>query len=144
MNIQIALNQMRIARRLGKISNEIQSRTLRRLGYAPAVAVSDYRSPSALLAPPTPQWIAMMGLLESIKAEIAPMLEAKRQAERECYDIRFAGDGQRKEKISKVTPVVRPPKQDLLGYEYTRAWWDAMDLKEKADRMAARAELATA
>jgi len=116
MNIQTAIRQMRIGRKLGKINNEIQSRIMRRL------------------APRESQlhWEALMRLRASIEKEIAPKLAALRQAEEECFQIRFATP--RRAAAVTVTAKVRKPK--LTGYEYTPQWWKEAELRERTARKA--------
>lgn len=115
---------MRVARRLGKISTEVQTRLMRRL------------SPLQTQL----NWEAMMRLRASIEKDVAPILAAKRAAERVCYDIKYNVDSKNKATPVKVTPRKR---KVLTGYEYTRAWWDEMELKERQDRKREKAELAT-
>ena len=136
MNIQHALRQLRIARKFGKISNEVQSRTLRRLGYAPALALGEKAKLAATVS--TPEWSAMMGLLAAIETEIAPALEAKRKAERDCLDIRYAGDSKRRvAKVAKAAPVVVAPVE--VDYTCTPDWWKEQEKKERAEKKAATA-----
>lgn len=117
---------MRIARKLGKISNEVQSRMMRRL----APRESEIR------------WESMMALRRQIEGDCAPALAAKRAAEAECFQVKF------KVTEGKATPVKvtapRKVRQQLTGYEYTRAWWDEMERKERQDRKREKAELAPA
>lgn len=138
IDIHKALAQLRIARKLGKISNEVQARQLRRLGYAPAIAIADAAKLRA------EQWQGMMGVLKSIHAEIAPAIAAKRQAERDCFDVRYQDDSKRRvAKVAPVVPVAAPVKREVAGYEYTPAWWKEQERKErnelKAKRQALRA-----
>jgi len=123
INITTAVRQMRIARRLGKINNEIQTRMMRRLGFNRMA-----------------QWESMMRLRAQIERDIAPILTAKRAAEAELLQVKYKVT-ERKAPV-KVAP--RKVKQVLTGYEYTIEWWKAMDLKEREDRKAVRAELAPA
>ena len=116
MNIQSVLRQMRTARRLGKISNEVQTRLIRRL--APRQSQLN--------------WEAMMRLRAQIEKDIAPIITARREVEAECYQIPF-----RVERAAKATPVkitTRRPRQALTGYEYTPAWWKEAELRERAAR----------
>lgn len=73
MNIQSAIRQMRVARRLGKLSLDQQNRILRRL--APRESQLN--------------WEKMMGLRAQIEKEIQPILQARRQAERECFQVKY-------------------------------------------------------
>ncbi len=107
---------MRIARKLGKISNEVQTRTMRRLGFNRMA-----------------QWESMMRLRASIEKEVAPILAAKHAAEADCFQIKF------KVTEGKATPVkVAAPRKSrkLEGYEYTRAWWDEAEKRERAAKKA--------
>ena len=72
INLEQAVRQMRVACKLGKISLDTQNRTMRRLG------VNRFAN-----------WERMMALRASIEKEIAPILRAKREAERDCFDIKF-------------------------------------------------------
>ncbi len=74
LNINTALRQMRTARHLGKLSNEQQVRILRKRCGVNRMAT----------------WERLMALRASIEREIAPILAAKRQAERECFDVKYA------------------------------------------------------
>lgn len=118
MNIQSAVRQMRIARKLGKISNEVQSRVMRRL--APRQMELN--------------WEAMMRLRAQIERDCAPVLAAKRAAEADCFQIKF------KVTEGKATPVkvapVRRRKQALTGHEYTPAWWKEAEQRERAAKKA--------
>lgn len=116
---------MRIARRLGKINNEVQTRVMRRL------------------APRESQlhWEAMMRLRAQIEKDIAPIMAARRAAEYDCFQIKFKVDAKDRATPVKVIPAPRK-RQKLTGYEYTRAWWDEMELKERADRKREKAEVA--
>lgn len=127
LNIKTAVRQMRVARRLGKISNEVQTRIMRRL------------------APRESQvhWENMMALRASIAREIAPAIHAKRVAERECFDIKYTvGAEARKAKLAPVTMRVSTPV--LNGYEYTREWWNACEKQEREAKKLARREFKTA
>lgn len=73
MNIDKAIRQMRVARRLGKISNEQQERILRKRAGRNRFAT----------------WERMMALRASIEKEIAPILAAKREAERDLFQVKF-------------------------------------------------------
>ena len=74
MNIQSAIRQCRIARRLGKLTNEAQTRSLRKLG---------------LVRENTRNWERMMALRASIDKEVAPILLARKQAEAIYYQIAY-------------------------------------------------------
>ena len=143
MNITTALNHLRVARKLGKISNEVQTRTLRRLGYAPVVALSEKAKTIATVG--SAEWRAIMDLRAAIEKDIAPQIEAKRKAERDCLDIRYTGDAKRRvAKVAKVAPVVVAPAPVTVDYTCTPEWWEAMEKKERADKKAAKQELKTA
>jgi len=64
---------MRVARRLGKLSLDQQNRILRRIHPRPS----------------TLTWERMMALRASIAKDVAPILQARREAERDCFDIKF-------------------------------------------------------
>jgi hypothetical protein len=115
INITTAVRQMRIARKLGKISNEIQTRVMRRLGFNRMA-----------------QWESMMRLRAQIERDIAPVMVARKEAEADLFQIKCKVT-ERKAPV-KVAP--RKVKQVLTGYEYTVAWWNAMELKEREDRKA--------
>ena len=118
MNIQTAIRQMRVARRLGKISNEVQTRIMRRL-----------RPRESEL-----QWERLMALRASIERDIQPIIAAKRAAERDCFDIKYMVVE------SKAVPVAVAPtrkvKPALTGYEYTPAWWKEAEQRERAAKKA--------
>ena len=91
MNIQATLKQCRVARKNGQISNEQQVRILRRLGKHPAMlAKIQAELKQRYTAPPSAAWTALMELRNQIERDIMPTLLAKRQAERDCFDIQFA------------------------------------------------------
>lgn len=92
MNIQTAIRQMRIARRLGKLSNEQQNRIMRKISPRPAQSL----------------WQSMRNMLESIKAEptVKKELEAKRAAERDLFQIKCQPDTiLPEEKVSSLSPL---------------------------------------
>lgn len=66
INIQTAINQCRVARKLGKISNNQQLRILRKLGVKPVKAEN---------------WEYMCNLRASIMREVTPAIKAARDAE---------------------------------------------------------------
>ncbi len=124
MNIQSAISQMRIGRKLGKISNEVQTRVLRR--FAPRDTQL--------------QWEAMMRLRSQIERDIQPIMKARKAAEAECYQIKFKVTETKSAPVKAAAP--RKVRAELTGYEYTVAWWKEQDLKERQDRKAARLALA--
>lgn len=76
INIQTAIRQCRIARKLGKISNEEQQAIIRRIN--PNAEAKEV-------------WAKVHKLLKSIHQDVAPLIQARRQAERELYQIKFVG-----------------------------------------------------
>jgi hypothetical protein len=139
LNIKNATAQMRLARRLGKLSAEVHARTLRRIGHAYALA-EQQRVKAEMTAPPSPEWQAMMNLLHSIEAEVEPILLEKRKAERECFDIMYQVEPEcRTVRLAPVSAKVARPQP--VGYEYTRAWWDEAEKRERAAKKAGLVEV---
>lgn len=139
INITSALFKLRHAHKIGKISAEVQARTLRRLGHAGALAQGERIKIEHTV--PSADWSAMMGLLASIEIEIAPIIEAKRKAERDCFDVRYADDGKRRvakvAKAAKAAPVVAPAPVKV-DYTCTPAWWKEQELVERNEKKAQR------
>lgn len=73
MNIQNAISQMRIQRKMGKLSEERQARILRRF----------HPRHSQL------QWERMMALRAEIEKDVQPKIQAMRQAERDCFQVKW-------------------------------------------------------
>lgn len=117
LNINSAVRQMRVARKLGKISNETQTRLMRKL------------------APRDSQlsWESMMRLRAQIERDIRPILQAKREAERDVFNVLFQVESNLKAK-SFVSAKVK--KKVLAGYEYTPEWWKEAEKRERAQRKA--------
>ena len=141
MNIKSAIGQMRIARRLGKLSSEQAARLLRRLGHSYALAQHE-KIKAEMTAPPSLEWLEVMALRNAIEAEILPKLEAARKAD----DLLNNPAERRKvftmmdaclEQADSVSAKVEAPK--LEGYEFTRAWWDEQEVKERTNRKLAHA-----
>ena len=139
MNIKSAIGQMRVARRLGKLSSEQAARLLRRLGHSYALSQHE-KIKAEFLAPPSPEWLELMALRNNIEAEVLPTLEAARKA-----DDLLNNPAERRntfmdaclELAETVSAKVTVPK--LEGYEFTRAWWDEQELKERTNRKLAHA-----
>jgi len=137
MKIQSAIRQMRVARRLGKLSAEQAARLLRRLGHSYALSQHE-KIKAEFLAPPSPEWLEMMALRNDIEAEVLPTLEAARKAD----DLLNNPAERRKtfmdaclEEADSVSAKVEAPK--LEGYEFTRAWWnDALKRERQTDATA--------
>ncbi len=140
MNIKSAIGQMRIARRLGKLSSEQAARLLRRLGHSYALAQHE-KIKAEFLAPPSPEWLEIMALRNAIEAEILPTLEAARYADDLLHKpaLRWSVSLMDAclEEAETVSAKVTVPK--LEGYEFTRAWWDEQELKERTNRKLANA-----
>lgn len=145
MNIQTAIRQMRVARRLGKLSAEQASRLLRRLGH-PAVVAQHKQFAAAMTAAPSPEavqlWDKFMDLRNTIEAEVLPKLEAKRKAD----DLLFNPADRRKAYtvmdacLDQAASVkVEAPK--LEGYEFTPEWWKEAEKREREQRKAEHAEV---
>jgi hypothetical protein len=141
MNIKSAISQMRVARRLGKLSSEQAARLLRRLGHSYALSQHE-KIKAEMTAPPAPEWLAIMELRNSIEAEILPKLEAARKADdllnnpaerRKVFTVMDAC----LEQADSVSAKVEAPK--LEGYEYTREWWDEAERRERKERREANA-----
>lgn len=118
MNIQSAVRQMRVARRLGKLSLDQQNRLMRRL--APRACVL--------------RWERMMALRASIERDIQPALMEKRKAEAEAFQVRFLVERANRPAVPTVTVKVTRPA--LVGYEYTPEWWKEAELRERNARKA--------
>jgi uncharacterized protein with HEPN domain len=73
MMIEKALRQMRTARKLGKITNEVQRRIMRKIAPRESEV----------------HWEHLMALRSRIEHDIQPLLLAKKQAEATVFDIRF-------------------------------------------------------
>lgn len=143
MNIKSAIGQMRVARRLGKLSSEQAARLLRRLGHSYALSQHE-KIKAEFLAPPSPEWLEMMALRNAIEADVTPALEAARNADdllnnpaerRKIYTVMDACLDQ----ADSVSAKVEVPK--LEGYEFTRAWWDDQEVKERTNRKLAHASV---
>jgi hypothetical protein len=126
LNIHSAIRQMRIARRLGKLSLDAQNRLMRRLAPRPEVLA----------------WENMMALRATIEKEIQPQLDAARQAD----DLLHNPAERRKvftmmdaclEQAEFVFAKVKAPK--LKGHEYTPAWWKEAEVRERSARKLANA-----
>lgn len=131
MNIKSAIGQMRIARRLGKLSSEQAARLLRRLGHSYALSQHE-KIKAEFLAPPSPEWLEMMALRNAVEQEVLPVLVAARQAD----DLLNNPAERRKtfmdaclDYADTVSAKVTAPK--LEGYEFTRAWWDEAAKRER-------------
>jgi hypothetical protein len=142
MNIKSAISQMRVARRLGKISSEQAARLLRRLGHSYALSQHE-KIKAEFLAPPSPEWLEMMALRNAIEADVMPALEAARNA-----DDLLNNPAERRKTFmdacvenynNAVSGKVKAPK--LEGYEFTRAWWDEQEVKERTNRKLAHASV---
>ena len=109
MNIQSAIAQCRIARRQGKISNQVQQRTLRRLN-----------GPGIMGA----HWQKMLKLRITVDRDVAPQMEAIKQAETimEAPANRFARF--KEKKVAQVKNRKEGRKLTTLsGPEYTPEWF---------------------
>lgn len=73
MNIQIALRQMRNSRKLGKLSLSQQDRIMRRIQPRESVL----------------NWERLNALRAQIDSEVAPILQAKREAEHKSFQVRW-------------------------------------------------------
>ena len=133
---------MRVARRLGKLSSEQAARLLRRLGHSYALSQHE-KIKAEFLAPPSPEWLEMMALRNAIEADVTPALEAARYADDLLHKpaLRWSVSLMDAclEQADAVSAKVEAPK--LEGYEYTRAWWDDQEVKERTNRKLAHASV---
>lgn len=138
MNIQTAIKQMRVARNLGQISATVQSRTLRRLGYAPALALQakiKAEETAPVPAELSNALLALGNLRNTVDNEVAPILKEKQDAE-----MLFECPAKLRKSLMECcvelvdTAVVNKP--ELTGEEYTPQWWKAAEVRERAARKA--------
>jgi hypothetical protein len=111
MNIQSAINSLRIARKLGKISSEQQARILRRLKHIPLIQME-----SQIKAKMLSVWAPLNNLRKQIDAEVQPILDQRNQAE----DNLFLADAFRSRKNKTTVTQVKRKKKDrpALTREY--------------------------
>ena len=119
MNLHNALNQCRTARRHGKISSEVQQRTLRRLlrGNQDAPEVITLR-----------RWGSLMALRAAIERDVAPKLEELRKARWAVLRFKdYAPAPEGRQEWGKRTQAP-PPIDPTL----TPEWWRAAEKRERA------------
>ena len=123
MNLHNALQQCRTARRHGKISAEVQQRTLRRLLRG---------DPDAMETITLRRWGRLMSLRRSIEKDINTKVLALRKARHEIYGSRddLANPDERQ---SWVKRLESPPPDPTL----TPEWWKAAELRERKKNKAA-------
>ena len=119
MNIQSAINQMRFARRMGKITGEVQCRVMRRI------------RPLAkdLL------WQKMMALRAEIDKEVAPLIRNRQQAYTVLTSNKLGSSSWESREKNKAEKRLPTPK--LEGFEFTAEWFKMQDEAEnpgKAER----------
>lgn len=117
MNIELAVKQMRIARKAGKISAEVQQKLMRRI--APRQSQLN--------------WEKMMAFRAQIEREVAPVLEVKRKAEFDELGVKYVP---MMEKIQGFIPAALRRKQ-----ANDQAWWDAAELREREAKKAITAKI---
>jgi hypothetical protein len=120
INLENATRQMRLARRMGKISNLEQTKIFRKLQRK-------VNGPN--------EWEKMMLLRASIAVEIAPVLEAKRKAELDTYDIKYVAPA---EKIKGFVP--RQAKDATMSPQ----WWIEAGKRDAAMEKAIKQSIRTA
>lgn len=111
---------MRLARRMGKISNVEQTRIFRKLQRK-------VNGPN--------EWEKMMVLRASIAVEIAPALEAKRQAELDTYDIKYIVP------VEKIKGFIPKQAKDTT---MSPQWWIEAGKRDAANEKALKQSIRTA
>lgn len=121
INLHTALTQCRTARRQGKISSEVQQRTLRRVcktsGMEMEVITHD-------------RWGQMMALRASIEREIAPKKETFRRTQWEsiCTAKQLLAFVRQSEPAAKATVI--PP----IDPRFNHVWWKEQDRIESIQK----------
>lgn len=117
INLTVAVNQMRQARKAGKISNKVQARTLRRLGLE--------------MNPNTERWAQVMKLRAEIHREIDPKIKT-------AISYAYAGSDIATELTPKKYVSKRiTNKPQLKKFDCTPEWWN---LQEYLDRTESKIE----
>lgn len=116
INLFAVIRNMRIARKLGKISMETQQRVIRRLNPRPSIL----------------KWEGLMALRATIEKEIRPAKLAKMEAEKEAFQVSYAVPARKP--VATVTAKVTVPVLAELNAD----WWREAGRREKANRKANR------
>jgi hypothetical protein len=136
MNVVTAVNQMRIARKLGRIAPETQSRIMRGIGKG-------WQAEQI--------WQAGMAFRKQIERDCRPALDAKHHAEYVYFDVPYISGAQMSKITRKQVKTAKITRPALTGYEYTPAWFKeqaklelaaekaAMSPEEKSTKKAERA-----
>lgn len=124
LNLHTALTHCRTARRMGKISGEVQQRTLRRLLNAQGIEVENITAT---------RWGRMMALRASIEREIKPKLDAIRKAR---YTLLRGNDNMlvtvpaRRKQVAAAARASIPPIDPNLNAD----WWKEQERLESEEK----------